>query len=228
MRTKRFVSGLLALTLVAAGAPYVWSEEPNPTTVWIPVKFRYSVKFVCGQPQEPKPCIKFREVEGDILRWVCPDSTVPAGANGAQVVRGLYATAINVHNPVLPKTSDPGTVAFGKRVAIAFPWQKSGPVSNFERAILKANHAFEIDCEEIAAMFLDSVPGGTGTLPPFPVFLKGFLVIMSPAELDVTAVYTARPLDGGVSTIDVEVIEPRKQEGVIQADIPADIPSDSR
>jgi len=76
---------------------------------------------------------------------------VPAEANGAQLVRGLYATAINVHNPMLPKTSDLGTVAFGKKMAVALPWQKSGPVSRFERAILKSNHAFEIDCEEIMA-----------------------------------------------------------------------------
>jgi len=54
MRAKLFVSGLIALTLVAAGAPDVWSQ-PNPTTVRIPVKFRYSVKFACGQSQEPKP-----------------------------------------------------------------------------------------------------------------------------------------------------------------------------
>jgi hypothetical protein len=150
---------------------------------------------------------------------------VPAGANGAQVVQGLYATAINVHNPGLPKGTDDGTVIFAKKVAVALPWQKSGPVSHFERAILKSNRAFEIDCEEIAAMFMNSVPGGASTPPPFPVFLKGFLVIMSPVELDVTAVYTGRPSDSGVSTIDVEVIEPRKQEGVVEADIP-NIPSD--
>jgi hypothetical protein len=225
MRAKLFVSGLVALTLVAAAAHGVWSQEPNPTTVKIPVKFRYSVKFVCGQAQEPKPCLEYREGgDSENVKWICPDSTVPAGANGAQVVRGLYATAINVHNPALPKPPGDGAVVFAKKAAIALPWQKSGPVSHFERAVLKGNHAFEIDCEEIAAMFLNSVPGGTDTAPPFPVFLKGFLVIMTPAELDVTAVYTAR--DVGVSTIDVEVIESRKQEGVVEAYIPADIPSD--
>ena len=73
-------------------------------------------------------------------------------------------------------------------------------------------------------MVLNAVPGGggTGTPPPFPIFLKGFLVVMSPVELDVTAVYTSR--GGDASTIDVEVIEPRKQEGVIEADSPPEIP----
>jgi hypothetical protein len=47
---------------------------------------------------------------------------------------------------------------------------------------------------------------------------------MSPAELDVTAVYTSRGTDA--STMDVEVIEPRKQDGVVEADIPPEIPSD--
>lgn len=216
---KPLLSGLLVLTFLAAAAPDVWSQKTNPTTVTIPARFRYSVKFVCGQSQEPKPCIEYREGSGN-THWICPDSTVPAGANGAQVVRGLYATAINVHNPTLPRGTNDGTVVFAKKVAVALPWQKSGPVSHFERAILKSNHAFEIDCEEIAAIFLKTFPGGTGTPPPFPVFLKGFLVIMSPAELDVTAVYSSRY--NGTSTIDVEIIEFRKQDGVIQADIPSD------
>jgi len=224
MTAKLMISGLLSITLVAVGVLDVWPQQRKPTTATIPVKFRYSVKFVCGHSQEPKPCIEFREGSGE-TRWICPESTVPAEANGAQVVRGLYATAINVHNPTLPKGTNDGTVVFAKRIAIALPWQKSGPVSPFERAILKSNHAFEIDCEEIVAMFLSSVPGGTSTPPPFPVFLKGFLVMMSPVELDVTAVYSSRPLSSGTSTIDVEVIEPRKQEGIIQAGVPADIPS---
>jgi hypothetical protein len=228
MRTKHFVTGLVALALVGAGTPDVRAQGLDPTTVKVPAKFRYSVKFACGQAQEPKPCVEYRDGSGN-SSWVCPDSTVPAGANSAQLVSGLYATAINVHNPNIGSTrssGDDGTVVFAKKAAFALPWQKSGPVSQFERAILKANHAFEIDCEEIAATYMDSVPRDMGTPPPFPIFLKGFLVIMSPSELDVTAVYTARPLTTGVSTIDVEVIEPRKQEYVIQAEIPSDIPSD--
>jgi len=216
---------LLGLILLAAGAHDARSQQTSPKTVSVPVKFRYSVGFVCGQSQEPKPCMEYREGSGK-TSWICPDSTVPAGANGAQVVRGLYATAINVHNPSFPKGTNDGTVVFGKKVAVALPWQKPGPVSQFERAILKSNHAFEIDCEEIAAIFRSSVPGGTSTPPTFPVFLKGFVVIMSPVELDVTAIYSSRPLAGGGSTVDVEVIEPRSQEAVIRANIPPDKKSD--
>jgi hypothetical protein len=225
MRSKLFMSGLVVLALVAAGVSDVWAQRRNSTSVKIPAKFRYSVKFACGQAQEPKPCIEYREGSGG-SHWVCPDSTVPAGANSAQLVSGLYATAINVHNPHLGSTrstGDDGTVVFAKKAAFAYPWQQTGPVSSFERTILKANHAFEIDCEEIAAIYLDSVPRDTSTPPPFPVFLKGFLVIMSPSELDVTAVYTARPLTSGVSTINVDVIEPRKQESVIQIEVPVEV-----
>jgi hypothetical protein len=40
--------------------------------------------------------------------------------------------------------------------------------------------------------------------------LEGFLVIKSPVPLDVVGVYTARPTDGEVESIDVETIQPRK------------------
>jgi hypothetical protein len=206
MVAKLFVSSLLVLALLIVAVPGIDAQQPPPVN--INAKFRYSVKFVCGQAPEPKPCVEFRDGSGN-SSWICPPSTVPAAANGAQVVRGLYATAINVHNPAL------NTAVFAKKVAFAFPGQKSGPVSRFERAILEPDHAFEIDCEEIAAKFSTSAV-------PFPVFLKGFLVIMSPVELDITAVYTARPLDGGVSTMDVEVIQPRKQGRLVVADIPSD------
>jgi hypothetical protein len=223
---KLFVCALVTLGLLTAGASEAWAQQRNPTPVTIPANFRYSVKFVCGQAQEPAPCLEYREGGSEEVKWICPDSTVPAGANGAQVVRGLYATAINVYNPTLPKGTNDGSVVFGKKVAVALPWQKSGPVSHFERAVLRSGHAFEIDCEELAAKVLETFPGGTGTPPPFPVFLKGFLVIMSPAELDVTAVYSSRPLTSGISTIDVEVIEPRKQYGFIEADIPSETAPD--
>jgi hypothetical protein len=226
MVAKLFVAVLPALALLVVGVPRIDAAQPTTPPAKIISKFRYSVKFVCGQAPEPRPCVEFRDGSGN-SSWICPPSTVPAGANGAQVVRGLYATAINVQNPGLTRNRDDGTAVFAKKVAFAFPWQEAGPVSRFERAILEPDHAFEIDCEEIAAKFLTLPADSTGP-PPFPVFLKGFVLIVSPVELDITAVYTARPLDGGASTIDVEVIQPRKQEQAVAADIPVDIPSDSR
>ena len=223
MKAKLFVFSLLGLLFLAVGVAQLDAQQPSTPPVKINAKFRYSVKFVCGQAAEPKPCTEFREGNGEV-HWICPGSTVPAAANGAQVVSGLYATAINVSNPAVPRGTESGTAVFAKRFAIALPWQNSGPVSRFERAILEADHAFEIDCEEIAAKF--SRPSSDSSTPaPFPIFLKGFLVILSPVELDITAVYTARGVSG-VSTMDVEVIQPRKQEQVVLADIPTGIPSD--
>lgn len=218
MKTKLSVScALMTVAALAVGTPGMAEQPTSPATVRINAKFRYAVKFVCGQAPEPKPCTEFRDGSGNVS-WICPPSTVPAAANGAQVVRGLYATAINVHNPALaPRTGEANVAVFAKSVAIAFPGQVAGPVSRFERAILEPNHAFEIDCEEIAEKFQTPDTTGPGG---FPVFLKGFVQIMSPVELDVTAVYTARPLDAGVSTLHVDVIQPRKHEQAVVADIP--------
>ena len=220
MNARGIVASVLGALVLAGGASQLSAQQPPP--VQIDAKFRYAVKFVCGQAAEPRPCTQFRDGNGEV-HWICPDSTVPAAANGAQVVRGLYATAINVSNPAVPRGTGTGTAVFAKRFAIALPWQTAGPISRFERAILEADHAFEIDCEEIAAKFSSS--SDSSTPPPFPVFLKGFVLILSPVELDITAVYTARG-DGGVSTMDVEVIQPRKQEQSVAAEIPTDIPSD--
>jgi hypothetical protein len=220
MNAKGIVWGVLGVLVLAGGASQLDAQQPP---VKIEAKFRYAVKFVCGQAAEPKPCTQFREGNGEV-HWICPGSTVPASANGAQVVRGLYATAINVSNPAVPRGTGTGTAVFAKRFAIALPWQNPGPVSRFERAILEADHAFEIDCEEIATK-VSSPSSDSSTPVPFPIFLKGFLLILSPVELDITAVYTARG-EGGVSTMDVEVIQPRKQEQFVVAEIPIEIPSD--
>jgi hypothetical protein len=221
MKSKLSASfALMTLAALAAGAPGMAEQPTSPPTVRINAKFRYAVKFVCGQAQEPKPCVEFRDATGNVVSWICPPSTVPAAANGAQVVRGLYATAINVLNPALPRAREANTAVFAKSVAIAFPGQVAGPVTRFERAILEPSHAFEIDCEEIAEKFQAPPPGTTGPGGPFPVFLKGFVQILSPVELDVTAVYTARPLESGVATMHTDIIQPRKQEQAVVADIP--------
>lgn len=133
-------------------------------------RFSYAVKFVCmGSSEEVQ--------EG--------------------VVKGVYATDINVHNPSLGKRA-----IFFKKVAQAFPYQKPGPVSKFQRGRLGPNEAIEVECNEIRQML---------PTPQAAFFRTGFLVILSQHELDVTAVYTARPSSPGeVSAIAVETIAPRK------------------
>jgi hypothetical protein len=132
-------------------------------------RYRYAVKFVCGT----------------------------AGETPLQVVKGTYASAVNVHNPSLYQSA-----TFIKKVAVAFSEQRPGPISPWVKAYLEPDQAFEIDCPDIRKILAT-------TATPVPPFIKGFGVILTPAPLDVTGVYTARPTDGQVSTMDIEVIGSR-------------------
>lgn len=153
----------LTLTALAFVVVVICVGPAQAQLTTVRVNFQYAVKFVCGQSTE----------------------------NPLQVVKGVYATAINVHNPGTFKA------VFAKKTAIALPFELVGPISNFRLSQLPPDGAFELDC---SAFFPDAQTK----------FVKGFLVIASPVELDITAVYTARPSDGEVSTIDVETIAPRK------------------
>jgi hypothetical protein len=134
---------------------------------------------------------------------------------------GRYHTLINVHNPALE--SD---VVFFKKVAVASasPYegaQRPGKVTEFCSAGLKPNQAFEIDCPEIAK--LTGLPIGGGR------YIDGFVVIMSPRELDVVAVYTARPTGQGggqISTLHVLPIAGRDQRETIQVNPEVPCPPD--
>jgi hypothetical protein len=147
------------------------------------VTLRYPVKFVCGDPGAG-PGV--------------PDVQLP-------LTRGRYHTAINVHNPSLDRP-----VVFVKKVAVASasPYegsQRPGKIMPFVQAELHANEAFEIDCPEIASV--TGLPIGGGN------YITGFVVIMSPSELDVVAVYTARPQgDNDISTIHVLPVPGSKQD----------------
>ena len=139
-------------------------------------EFMYAAKFVCG---------------------FNPEST-------ERILPGLYATAINIHNP-----SD-GPVMFSKKIALTFPpaAQEPGPVSEAIWHALGPDQALEVDCGEIPSEFFPGVQ--------FPPYVKGFLVVKSDRSLNVTAVYTAgAPSDPNLPillppTIDVDRIEERR------------------
>lgn len=117
------------------------------------------------------------------VKFVCGDPVAPV------VAPGRYFTAINVHNPgQLP-------VLFRKKVAVALPGERVGPVSQFYEARLMSNEALEIDCPDILE---HAHQAG---------FLKGFVVIESPMELDVVAVYSAG--HPNVETLDIDRVHPR-------------------
>ena len=113
-------------------------------------------------------------------------------SDGQMLAPGSYFTAINVHNPGVEP------VRFRKKVAVALPGQKPGRVSKFVTASLKPDQAFDIDPRDIRKI--------AGPAEPF---FTGFVVIESPMELDVVAVYTAAGAERVVATLALERVPAR-------------------
>jgi len=92
------------------------------------------------------------------------------------VLPGGYVTNVSVHNPNRTK------VTVRKKLAVTFPpgEQRPGPVTKFIEEELGPDEAFEVDCGDTAKFEFQPIHGW-----------KGFLVIESTGELDVTALYTA-------------------------------------
>jgi hypothetical protein len=122
----------------------------------------------CGQTRHVSCNTEFQYA----VKIVC-GSIPPAGAAPGPVAPGFYFTAINIHNP-----SKCDTVAFRWKAAQALPL-KAGTVSLFSTVSIGPDQALEIDNPQILSLFP----------PPIP-FVKGFVVIQSPEELDVVAVYS--------------------------------------
>ena len=121
------------------------------------------------------------------VKFICGRST------GDAVAPGVYYTAINIHNP-----SD-DDVTFAKKFAVAFPWQRPGPVSRQIDGKLGPDEACEIDCQEIRERTETDAE-----------FVKGFVVIESKVELDIVAVYTAAGREELVETLYMERVPPRQ------------------
>jgi len=119
----------------------------------------------------PRPCTEFQYavklVQGE----------PPPLTNLSFIAPGRYFTAINVHNPSTCKT-----VAFRWKVALTdVDGTHVSTISPFHNASLRPDEALEIDARDVARAINVALPR----------FAKGFVVIESPCELDVVAVYTA-------------------------------------
>lgn len=147
-------------------------------------------------PEDDRPCND--ETDKTFYRYAV--KFVCGCSKGHVVAAGRFWTAINVGNTRDKK------IRFRKRFSIALPNEQAGHVSELSHNQLGAFEALEIDCEDIARH----------TRMPAGCFIKGFAVIESEVELDVTAVYTAAKHDGEVETIDIEDIEPRQVRVVPQ------------
>jgi hypothetical protein len=143
-------------------------------------KFEYVVKFLCG-------------------------SAMLEGGPGVQpVVKGEYATCINVYNPSKKSASFAWNVA--KTLVQDQPGITAG-VSPFFHKVkhpLYTGEAREYSCRNLLGVG-ERITG----------FAEGFMVIASPVELDIVVVYTARAPDGYVSTLDVEEVQPKKRAKTI-------------
>ena len=172
--TERRSRNVLSILAVSAWllVPSARAAPQEERVVATPAVFQYAVKFVCGKSET------------------------------VMVARGLYFTAINVHNPAMKG------IEFRKKFAIALPGQKAGKVSKWFPAKLGPDEAFDIECREIFER-----SGASG-------FATGFAVIESRTELDVVAVYTAAGSTGGVETMDIETVKGRR----IGDDTPGGLP----
>lgn len=135
------------------------------------------------------------------VKFVCgkEPNPLPNEREEGPVKPGNYATAVNIHNPLF---KDAIVV---KKAVLSLREPEQGRPSNFIRMVLNPDGATEADCPEIRKLLGIDKPDQ---------FLKGFFVIFSNQELDVTAVYTAQSLDASGSptgmSIDVETIPGRK------------------
>lgn len=128
--------------------------------------------------------------------------------NDGRLAEGTYRTVINIHNPTNRNVTFANKVALTRSLG-ASPGEFS--ITPFKKVKLNPDGAVQLNCGNVAGFFCPI----DGTCIDF-AFLEGFLVIKSPVKLDVVAVYTARPTDGEVATMEVENIHPRKIEDEVE------------
>ena len=129
-------------------------------------------------------------------KFVC-GTVQPTTSDRALLNVGRYFTSVNLHNPDL---TDDAELWF-KAVVSAEPPVTNRP-SGFRRQILPADTAVVIDCAEIRRLV-----GALGQAN----LIEGWVVVVSPDDLDVSPVYTAGrdATTYPVQSIDVEAIAPR-------------------
>ncbi|MCW5597959.1 MAG: Kazal-type serine protease inhibitor domain protein [Nitrosomonas sp.] len=124
------------------------------------------------------------------------------------LARGIYRTTVNIHNPTNKKLSIAAKVALATQFG-----SEPGPfdVTPFKGAELQPDGAVGINCFDIASYFCPI----DGVCVDF-AFLEGFLVVKSPAPLDVVSVYSARHTESDVESIAVETVPPRKIQDTVK------------
>jgi hypothetical protein len=134
----------------------------------------------------------YRSQFAELVTFQYAAKVVCGTSDGSVVAPGTYFTAVNVHNPLDAR------VRFRVKVAVALPGLRPGPVSPLRDVELGADEALEIDCPDIRKL-----AGADDD------FLKGFVVIETPTELDIVAVYTAAGADEHVVALHTERVPAR-------------------
>ncbi|MFN8483196.1 MAG: hypothetical protein U0768_09140 [Anaerolineae bacterium] len=203
--TVSVIAVAAVLAVMAVTALSQQSAQASPEAQGIvpsPYYWSYAAKFVCGY-QKPLPA-----QAGAVL-------------GEPPVKPGNYATEINIHNPfyrlplddtqqppapvlpiykklvILVKDGEP----IGREPKVVSPFPLPGPDGQthvFETIKLPPDGATMDDCNAIWRMMGQQM----GAEPPLTI---GFLVVISPLELDVDAVYTAEAMDPARAT---EVLTP--------------------
>ncbi len=145
-----------------------------------PPFIEYAAKFTCGRVPPPGP----------------------AGGGDADVVVGVYATSINIHNPQADTE-----VPFLKKIVVANPEGQPPGQIVVNRDALRPDQAERVDCPLIFRL-LNVRPG---------THIEGFVVLeiaVNPNQpqtsLDVVGKYSARPSTGEVSSLDVVIYSPKE------------------
>ena len=131
---------------------------------------------------------------------------------------GRYRTVINIHNPTDRK------IEIARKFALSIgPGEAAGSfsITPYKSLTLEPDQAVAYNCFDISSFFCPI----NGVCVDFTA-IDGFLVVNSPVELDVVAVYTANAKGGEVSTLDADAIVGRRlaKAIVIAPDQPAQQP----
>lgn len=125
------------------------------------------------------------------VKVLCTSNIPGTSQTTSSVLPGSYQTAVNVHNP----NDEP--VRVRSKIVLG---PDRGAISRWVSDEILPDALIRLDCETIARAYgMHFIHGA-----------EGFLVIESTHSLDVTAVYTAGPVAGGVHSIDVEQIRERR------------------
>lgn len=124
------------------------------------------------------------------------------------LAKGIYRTIINIHNPASKKITVAAKVALSTQMG-----SEPGPfnVTPFKGITLQPDGAVGVNCFDIAGYFCPI----NGVCVDF-AFLEGFLVVKSPVPLDMVGVYTARPVEGEVQSIDVETVQSKRIHDIVK------------